>query len=191
MPKKVDHEQRRQEIAAAVWRIAAERGLPAATLREVAATAGVSMRLVQYYFGTTARMRRYALDLITARAAERMRARLAAIDPTPEAIVRACLLELLPSDDDSRLMTRVHAAYHAAALHDPDLAPDGDDPGGLLERALATQLAHAEHPTLEARGLAAMMAGLTPAVLLGRYTVEEATAVVEHHLTRLFDLKRG
>jgi AcrR family transcriptional regulator len=189
VPKRVDHEERRQEIATAVWRIAAERGLPAATLREVAATAGVSMRLVQYYFGTTARMRRYALDLITARAAERMRAKLADTPPTPAAIVRTCLLELLPTDDESRLMTRVHAAYHAAALHDPDLAAVENDPGDLLERGLAAQLRHTAAPMVEARGLAAMMAGLTPAVLLGRYTVEEATAVVEHHLARLFDLK--
>jgi len=50
-------------------------------------------------------------------------------------------------------------------------------------------LRHVDAPEVEARGLAAMMAGRTPAVLLGRYSVEEATAIVEHHLARLFDRK--
>ena len=52
MAHRVDHEQRRREIATAVWRIAAERGLDSVSMREVAAEAGVSLRLVQYYFET-------------------------------------------------------------------------------------------------------------------------------------------
>ncbi|MFH8634025.1 TetR family transcriptional regulator [Streptomyces lydicus] len=38
---------RRRQIAEALWRIAAERGLHEASLREVAAEAGVSLRAVQ------------------------------------------------------------------------------------------------------------------------------------------------
>ena len=37
MPKQVDHEERRREIAAAVVRLAGERGLQGVTFREVAA----------------------------------------------------------------------------------------------------------------------------------------------------------
>ncbi len=52
MPKRVDHRERRREITDAVIRITLKGGLTAATFHEVAAEAGVSVRLVQYYFGT-------------------------------------------------------------------------------------------------------------------------------------------
>ena len=52
MPKRVDPAQRRREITDAVVRITLKGGLTAATFREVAGEAGVSVRLVQYYFGT-------------------------------------------------------------------------------------------------------------------------------------------
>jgi AcrR family transcriptional regulator len=48
VPKRVDHGLRRREIADAVGRITARGGLGAATFREVAAEAGVSVRLIQY-----------------------------------------------------------------------------------------------------------------------------------------------
>ena len=52
MPKKVDHRVRRREITDAVVRITLRGGLHSATFREIAAEAGVSVRLVQYYFGS-------------------------------------------------------------------------------------------------------------------------------------------
>ena len=52
MPKRVDHAERRRQIVEAVCRITVKGGLASATFREVAAEAGVSVRLVQYYFGT-------------------------------------------------------------------------------------------------------------------------------------------
>jgi AcrR family transcriptional regulator len=52
VPRRVDHAQRRRQIGEALLRIAHTRGLQAASMREVAAEAGVSLRLVQYYFHT-------------------------------------------------------------------------------------------------------------------------------------------
>jgi TetR/AcrR family transcriptional regulator, transcriptional repressor of bet genes len=48
MPKQVDHEERRQEIAAAVVRLVTTRGIETASLRTVASEAGVSMGAVQH-----------------------------------------------------------------------------------------------------------------------------------------------
>jgi len=50
--KRVDHEERWRQIADAPLRTAAARGLHATGMSEVAAEAGVSVRLVQCYFGT-------------------------------------------------------------------------------------------------------------------------------------------
>jgi AcrR family transcriptional regulator len=50
MPKVVDHEQRREELAAAVWRIASRDGLDAVTIRAVANEAGWSTGALHHYF---------------------------------------------------------------------------------------------------------------------------------------------
>ncbi|MBA3508847.1 MAG: TetR/AcrR family transcriptional regulator, partial [Thermoleophilaceae bacterium] len=50
MPKVVDHEQRRTEVAAAARAAIADRGLDGATVRDIAAAAGVSTGVLAYYF---------------------------------------------------------------------------------------------------------------------------------------------
>lgn len=62
MPKRVDHEERRAQIAEALVRVAARRGLHAVGMRDVAAEAGVSLRLVQYYFETKENLLFYGLQ---------------------------------------------------------------------------------------------------------------------------------
>jgi len=52
MPKKVDHEQRRRELAAALRRVVSRGGVESASIRAVAAEAGWSLGAVQYYFST-------------------------------------------------------------------------------------------------------------------------------------------
>ena len=71
MPKRVDHEERRRQITDALLRTAATRGLHAAGMREVAAEAGVSLRLVQYYFGTKEELMLAAMQNLAARYSER------------------------------------------------------------------------------------------------------------------------
>jgi AcrR family transcriptional regulator len=50
MPKVVDHEERRAELCAAVWRLASREGLEAVTVRGVAEEAGWSTGAVVHYF---------------------------------------------------------------------------------------------------------------------------------------------
>lgn len=198
VPRRVDHEQRRREIASALFRIACTRGLHAASLREVAAEAGVSMRLVQYYFETTDQMRVFALEYLTELARRRMLDRLAEVAdaPRPSTVVRVCLMELLPTDEDRTMTSRVHAAYYAAALTDPSLAAVGPaNPQQPLEKAVAGLIRRAQEageaapeldPDCEAGGLVAMVAGLASAVLVGAREPDDAVAVLDYHLARLF-----
>ena len=76
MPKQVDHESRRRQIADAVCRLADERGLEGVTLRDVAARAKVSMGAVQRCFRTKEEMLVFALSHIGERIAARVTARL-------------------------------------------------------------------------------------------------------------------
>ncbi len=63
MPRVVDHEERRRQIATAVSDIAATRGLSDVSFREVAAQAGVSVSLVQHYFGDKANLLMTTLEI--------------------------------------------------------------------------------------------------------------------------------
>src|SRR5277367_1475943 len=76
MPKRVDHEERRRQIADALLRAAAARGLHATGMREVAAEAGVSLRLVQYYFGTKEELLLAAMQYLAVQFSDRALARI-------------------------------------------------------------------------------------------------------------------
>jgi AcrR family transcriptional regulator len=202
VPKRVDHEVRRRQIAEAVWRIAASRGLQAATLREVATEAGVSVRLVQYYFETKNKLLADALHYLTRAMADRMGERLRALGrpPGPRDIMRICLTEPLPTDEESLFQARVQGAYYSAALADPALvaaASSGADtlPQDAMEKVLTAQIHRAQETgeipatvdaTQEARSLGALAAGLSSMVLVGARTPDEAVDVVTYRLGALF-----
>lgn len=201
MPKRVDHEERRQQIAAAALRTAAARGLHATGMREVAAEAGVSVRLVQYYFGSKEELLLFAAQQLaarySARAMARIRARRTGGGPArPREVIAAILTEALPADDERRAFTVIYTAYLALSLTDPALAiaPLVRNSGAVSD-VIAAQLraARAEgdmpaslDPDMEAVTLMTMSAGLATAVLAGHCTAGQAQAVIDYHLRRLF-----
>ena len=114
MPKRVDHEERRRQIAEALLRTAAKRGLHATGMREVAAEAGVSLRLVQYYFGTKEELLLAAMQHLAAQFGERAMARIrrhkseTGSPASPRDVMAAILTEGLPADDERRTFTALH-----------------------------------------------------------------------------------
>ena len=123
MPRVVDHDERRRQIARVVSDIAAERGLSDVSFREVAGRAGVSVSLVQHYFGDKANLLKTTLEIqseiMSAHVAERL-ADLGA-DPEPIDILRGVARAFLPIDDVSRRSMLVYHGFAAAALTDPAL----------------------------------------------------------------------
>src|ERR1700749_4442926 len=110
MPKRVDHEDRGRQIADALLRTAAARGLHATGMREVAAEAGVSLRLVQYYFGTKEELLLAAMQHLAARVSDRAMARIRQSrqgdgPARPRDIIGPILAEGLPADDERRTFT--------------------------------------------------------------------------------------
>jgi AcrR family transcriptional regulator len=203
VPKRVDHEERRRQIAEALLRIAAKRGLHATGMREVAAEAGVSLRLVQYYFGTKEELllaaTQYLAAQFGARALARARRRKDGTSSTPASprdVIAAILTEGLPADDERRTFTIVYTAYLALSLTDPALAlaPLIKNSGAVIG-VVAAQLRAAQaagdspahlDPDLEAFTLLAMSAGLGTSVIGGQSTVGQAQAVIDYQLRRLF-----
>ncbi|MEU2668911.1 TetR/AcrR family transcriptional regulator [Streptomyces sp. NPDC007164] len=198
MPKRVDHEERRGQIAEALVRVAGRRGLHAVGMRDVAAEAGVSLRLVQYYFGTKEKLLLHGLRQLTDRFTARVGARLRAIgeNPGPRATAEALLLTSLPADEESRTFHLLYSSYAILSVTDEALAaqpfidsPDAaeDALAGLLRQAQEDGLAD---PGVDARteaiSLLAMAAGMGTSVLVGQRPPESAAEVLRHHLDRIF-----
>lgn len=122
MPKVVDHERRREDIAEATWRVVASRGLDAATVREIASETGCSTGVLAHYFRDKDELLLYALRLAWDRAARRMEDR-SRNRPAREAL-RSVLLEALPLDDDGRAEWRVWLSFWGRAASDASLAAE-------------------------------------------------------------------
>ncbi|MCZ2813610.1 MULTISPECIES: TetR/AcrR family transcriptional regulator [unclassified Modestobacter] len=199
MPTRVDHEQRRRQIAEALLRIAATRGLQAASMREVAAEAGVSLRLVQYYFSTKDELLLGSLPYLGERLTARVQARLEGLGkpPSPRQVIEAVLFGVLPTDEESRAIRTTYDAFYALVLTDPGLAArhEAHDPAAL-ERLLARQvelsqqageIAAGEDAGYVAAVLLALTNGLGASVIGGQRGGDAASAVLRHHLDQLFD----
>ncbi|MFG3053561.1 TetR/AcrR family transcriptional regulator [Kitasatospora sp. NPDC048239] len=198
MAAQADHEERRRQIAEALLRIADTQGLQAASMRAVAAEAGVSLRLVQYYFTTKEGLLLDALARLGAQLQARMEQwiRAAGSPPTPRGIVTAVLSCILPTDPESRRITRTYSAYYTLVLSDPEvLEKHGARQPELLEGFLAKQLRAAQEagqidsdkdPEMTAAGLLAMVNGLGSSVLGGQRTGDAALAILTHHLDELY-----
>jgi AcrR family transcriptional regulator len=201
MPKRVDHEERRRQIADALVRTAAERGLHATGMREVAAEAGVSLRLVQYYFGTKEELLLAAMQQLAAQFGDRVLARIQRTkEPgspaSPREVIAAILTEALPADDERRTFTLVYTAYLALSLTDPALAISPlVRNSNVVSDVIAAQLRAAQaagdmparlDPDLEAITLLTMSAGLGTSVIVGHSSAGQAQAVIDYHLRRLF-----
>jgi AcrR family transcriptional regulator len=197
VPKRVDHDERRREIAEALFRIAATQSLQAVTLRAVAAEAGISMFQVQYYFPAKEQMLQYAWRRITELGAERAGRDITEALQTGDerAVIRACLLAVLPADERSRMLCAVQIAYFAV-----DVTRGGQDPDQQamlphLVRLVAGQLEQAQQrgdvpahvdTQLEADALATMTAGLLSSILVEAYDTEQATRIIDYRLGHLF-----
>jgi AcrR family transcriptional regulator len=198
VPRTVDHEERRAQIAEALVRVAGRDGLHAVTMRAVAAESGVSLRLVQYYFETKAQLMLGALRHLERQSHQRWEQRLAALpDPvSPRAFIEAFLAEALPTDEQSRVFHLVGTSYAVLAMTDPDLAEEPFVAGvDDLDQQLADALTRAQadgqlSPELDVSAEAARLLNLSHgqgnSVLIGQRSTEVARSVLRYHLDQLF-----
>jgi AcrR family transcriptional regulator len=147
MPKVVDHEQRRRELANAMWRVIRRQGVERASVRTVAHEAGWSPGTLRHYFTTQSELLAFAMRLVV----ERIEGRIGALDRAtdPRGAVERVLHELLPLDDERRAENEVWLAFTARALIDPELRDQHNEVHDALHQACASSLA-----TLAAAGRA-------------------------------------
>ncbi|WP_432071678.1 TetR/AcrR family transcriptional regulator [Streptomyces wuyuanensis] len=121
MPRtKGDHEGRRRDVSAAVWRVMSARGFAGLTLRAVAAELGATTGLLTHYFPTKQALVEYALDLLEQRTLSRPRRH------SGEGLegLRDALLDILPLTPEATESNRIWACSWDAALSDPVLSAE-------------------------------------------------------------------
>jgi TetR/AcrR family transcriptional regulator, transcriptional repressor of bet genes len=194
VPKQVDREERRQDIAAAVLRIVTTRGVEAASLRTVAAEAGVSMGAVQHYFTTKDEMLRFALAYGNTLLAERGTRLGAERNPaTPRETFRLFCTLLLPLDEDSRTAARLWAGLIGRACVDEPTRKLAAMAYANLTDFVVRQLRDAlpgAGADQAARYLVSLIEGLRWPVLFGTYTEQQAMDILDAQLDLIFGSTR-
>ena len=194
MPRQVDPEQRRAELAEAVWTVIRRDGLQRASVRNVAREAGLSMGSLRHYFATQAELLCFAMQLV----GDRARARVRAMQPAagPRATAERLLQELVPLDDERRAESEVWLAFTARALVDPDQRAIHQGIHDQLRGACATAITLLADAgltpadldvDLEATRLHALLDGLAVHAVMRpeQVTPDRITAVIARHLDTL------
>lgn len=118
MPAKLDHEARRRDVSAAVWRVLAAEGFGGLTLRAVATELNATTGLVTHYFPSKQALIVHALEL--AEASTRSRVPVADKNGGLESL-RQALTAVLPLTPEGLEINRVWVSSWDAALADPEL----------------------------------------------------------------------
>ncbi len=188
MPKVVDHEVRRAEIAEALWRVVAREGIEAATIRAVAAEAGWSRGIVEHYFDSKDALVLYACELALERT-------LALVKQRHETLVgrdalRAVLLDDLAQGKDIWFDLLSTAAREPAMA--PQLVRFDSEISTILAGIIAEMVARGEasadlDPAAEARAIFGFSLSINMNVRMKPelYTDEAVTAEIDGFLDRL------
>lgn len=131
MPKQVDPEQRRRHVVDAVFRLVVRDGVAAASLRNIAAEAGLSLGSVRHYFDSSEALLEHAAREMAQRVEARIVARLPGLEAAlagddQEAAFSAVLglfEELLPLDGQRRAEATVWLAFTELSRTTPVLRP--------------------------------------------------------------------
>ena len=196
MPKQVNHRERRESIAHALWTIVDQQGWSRATMREVARETGVSLGQLQHYFSSRAEMLTFAIEFAAEQTSQRVAQGMATLDqpPHPRDVLRVVLVDLLPLRPDSRATSRMNAAYVLEAMHDPALhqqvAVGLRDGRAMVERLIRQAMKHGQiapnrDPTIET-DLILALTGFAPLLELNVIEPRAALVAIDQHLDELF-----
>jgi AcrR family transcriptional regulator len=119
MPKVVDADQRRSELADAAARVIARSGIDGTSLREVAAEAGWTTGALVHYFANKRELLAFTLQASLDRRRTRHADR---VSMSPDEALRTTLRNALPTTTETTLHWIVTLAFAAQASADDELA---------------------------------------------------------------------
>ncbi|WP_102028782.1 TetR/AcrR family transcriptional regulator [Salirhabdus sp. Marseille-P4669] len=121
MPKKVDLTKRKNQIAAATWRVILNQGIDKASIQSIAKETNMSVGLIQHYFSSKEKIIHYAMNLVLTRMEERAKARLEAFSGTKEASLRRLIKFLIPTDYEEIMEARVWISFMGISFNNSEL----------------------------------------------------------------------
>ena len=116
MPKIIDHEQRRAEIAEAVLRVVARDGVNGVTIRMVANEAGWSTGVLHHYFTNKQALLVGGLRLAAQLTGQNMNRAMSKADPKEQ--LRLVIEAGIPLDEQRESMCRIFFFFWAEGLSD-------------------------------------------------------------------------
>ena len=121
----IDTQSRRRELGEALWRVVLRDGIEAASVRKVAAEAGISKGSLRHVFPTQSELLAFAMQLIV----DEVTSRVEAVDVSGDVreAVEQHLHSLLVLDPDTRAVFDVWLSFVGRARVDPSLRPLRDD----------------------------------------------------------------
>ena len=135
VPKLVDHEMRKLDVAEAAARVVAERGIENATIRAIAERAGLSTGALAHYFDGKDELMVHALRWATERMSDRLLERLAGLRTLDE--LSAAVRAVLPLEEQGAVVWRVQISFWAYGVGRPDLVSlHRREMGGWLARVV-------------------------------------------------------
>ena len=194
MPKRVDPDTRREQIADAVIDEIAEHGLRSVTLARIATRTGLAIGSIRHYFGDTIReVMRFTLSMLMQRAARRA----TPMSDDPVARLTDLIVFVAPTSDQERRENIALVEYRVMARTAPELAADLADTSrqaaevirALLRDALADRAVDEEAMHREALLLLSLIEGFSFSSALVPVPLQEADvrAVVTATVHRVID----
>ncbi|MEG7378251.1 TetR/AcrR family transcriptional regulator [Bacillus subtilis] len=189
MPKQIDHEKRRKQIAEATWRVILERGMEGASARNIAKEAGLSLGALRHYFSTQDDLLVFAMKLVQEKVMARIE-HIALKDVPPKEKVLHILLEIVPTNEETIREMEVWFAFTVYARHKKDRFDANHDGIYSGMRNLIAYLAEfdllkqAANKDIEAERLYALIDGLALHAMLDpvRINKDRIERVIMQHI---------
>ncbi|WP_368653065.1 TetR/AcrR family transcriptional regulator [Ornithinibacillus sp. 4-3] len=194
MPKIVDHDEKRKQIAEAAWNIIRKEGVEKASIRRVAAEAGMSSGALRHYFSTQDEMLLFIMNYYLEEGKKRSHNK--EWSENPVQAVEEVLLELVPIDEEKKIETSVWWILALRSLTSDTIKDKKDEitdgtyelANSMIEiLALKGVLSDSMNAELEKSRLTALIEGLSIHALLRPdvYSPEKVKEVIRYHLETL------
>jgi TetR/AcrR family transcriptional repressor of bet genes len=193
MPRAVDHEIRRSDLVRAFWRVVERGGVETASMRMIAAEAGVSLGMLQHYFTDKDEILVVAIrasqDVYRRRVAHELTALGEA--PDPRAVLALALRGRLPLSTKQRheawVLLRWFRGAASTSTSSELLAESQRFVGATVTNALEDarrrgMLARSSEPQVVASLLVAFTDGLLLGLLFGRFDEAQALELLDAQL---------
>ena len=122
MPKVVDHELKRNDVAEATWRVIGKLGMNATTIRAIAEELECSTGAIVHYFKNKDDLFIFSLHLATERLARRIEKCRQGV--SGHETLRRVFAEYLPLDDERALEWHIWVAFLTRSVNNPRLTQE-------------------------------------------------------------------